>query len=184
MVLGRYLGCDPTELMFNYGVYGKPRLGGTRGQCGWQFNVAHSYTRALIAVAYDRAVGVDIEYVRPIANIDHVIKDVCSVNEQAWLQTLSPQERSREFFECWTRKEAIVKAAGRGLIDTPNQIDVISTNEHVQSIMISDGMGDAAVWDVRALAPGPGYVGMIAAQGQDWHPVYREWCDAAASTPA
>ncbi len=175
MVLGRYLDCGPTELVFDYGVYGKPRLGGTHGRCGWQFNVAHSYTRALIAVAYDRAVGVDIEYVRPIANIDRVIKDVCTVNEQALLQTLSPHKRSRMFFDCWTRKEAIVKATGRGLTDMPNQINVVSTNkEHMESIMIGDGMGEAA-WNMRALAPGPGYVGAIAAQGQDWHPVCCHW---------
>ncbi len=91
------------------------------------------------------------------------------------LHPVPPDDRSRVFFDDWTRKEAIMQATGRGLVDFLNQIRVVSTtNEHVERIMIRDGMY-ATAWHVRALAPGSGYVGALAMPGQDWHPMYEEW---------
>ncbi|MGF1507207.1 MAG: 4'-phosphopantetheinyl transferase superfamily protein [Chloroflexi bacterium] len=97
------------------GPYGKPYL---PAHPVVQFNLSHSAGHIVIAVDRGRAVGVDIEAVRPLP-------DAAALAEVAF----SPAERAAaaadldEFFTLWTRKEALLKAMGTGFAST-EQIDV------------------------------------------------------------
>lgn len=124
VTLGRYLERAPDGLVFAYGAHGKPRLVPDPGEGPWHFNLAHTDTLAVFAVARDRAVGVDAERVRPIAEAVAVAERFFSPRERAWLGATPPEEKAEAFLRIWTRKEACAKAVGRGLEDGLNQLDL------------------------------------------------------------
>jgi 4'-phosphopantetheinyl transferase len=109
-MLRELLGVDARR-SFTYNAYGKPRLENSEVR----FNVSHSRGMAMIAVTRGREVGCDIEWIDPTF-ADHAIAErFFSREEAAMLRGLSEEERRTEFFRCWTRKEAFIKALGVGM---------------------------------------------------------------------
>jgi 4'-phosphopantetheinyl transferase len=105
-LLGERVARDPAELEFKAGAYGRPWLAGFPHV---SFNVSHSGERVLIAVSMQRAVGVDIEELNPALDWRSLSATVC-VKEEA-LRIVSV----RDFYRCWTAKEALLKATGAGI---------------------------------------------------------------------
>ena len=85
-VLGRYLGREPAEIELRFGERGKPMLADPYAPL--RFNLSHSGGLALIAVATDRDVGVDVQAIGA---------------------------KSAGFYVEWTRREAVAKCHGVGL---------------------------------------------------------------------
>ena len=112
-LLARYLDAEVNDIVLSEGPHGKPRLASGPG---WlRFNVAHSDAVAVFAVARDREVGVDLEEIRSDFPIDVVARHFYSPRERAELAGLPEGDRLRAAFDCWTRKEAYLKALGVGL---------------------------------------------------------------------
>ncbi len=89
---------------FEKGPHGKPRLA---GDWAWlRFNLSHSGQLALVAVARDVEVGVDVERIRPLREMHSIAR--------RWLGLDDIADES-EFFRAWTWHEAVVKALGVGL---------------------------------------------------------------------
>ena len=118
-VLADHLGVDPAEIRYErhcehcaHPEHGRPRLVGGRGP---SFSLSHSGPHVLVAVT-DGLVGADIEEAarRPVA--ERVIRRTCTVGEQAWLAGVGEADRSAAFLGLWTRKEAVAKALGLGLV--------------------------------------------------------------------
>jgi 4'-phosphopantetheinyl transferase len=109
-LLGHYLGVEARSLEFEYAAHGKPFV----AEAGIHFNVAHSGEMALFAVG-GLEVGIDIEKVRPLADLMSVAGRFFSEAEARDLASLSGEARSRAFHHCWARKEAYIKALGIGL---------------------------------------------------------------------
>ena len=111
-LLAAHLGAEPHEIAFAYGANGKPALspGG-----GLEFNLSHSGDLAVIALAHDREVGVDVERLRPLSSAQRIAERLWSSGEAAALGTLDEDARLTAFFATWTRKEAVVKALGEGI---------------------------------------------------------------------
>ncbi len=111
-LLGACLDLAPASIEFVRGQWGKPYL---LGACGLAFNLSHSQDRMLLAVGRDRALGVDVEVIRPLANLERLARRCLAPSEwDAW-RNLPEGERVRAFFRFWTLKEALAKACGRGL---------------------------------------------------------------------
>lgn len=105
-LLARYLNCDPKILEFHYGSHGKPFL----RDSSIQFNLAHSQHLALYAVTRDRAVGIDIEQVRAVDQLENLVQRFFLATEARTIQA-----QPDLFFQYWTCKEAFLKATGTGL---------------------------------------------------------------------
>lgn len=164
-LLGSFLRRDPRELRFRRGPHGKPFLLGE----ALEFNVSHSGGLGLVAIAPDRPVGVDLEAVRDLSHFDGMVRRVLSPTEKArWSQV--PEERRLEaFFFAWTQKEAYLKAIGAGLSVSMSDLEVSLDPRQGAELRARAGFPDeAARWGIRAIAPGPGFVGAVAALGQDW----------------
>jgi 4'-phosphopantetheinyl transferase len=114
-VLSRYVDLPPAGVRFAYGPYGKPLLLDGSDPARVRFNLAHSGDVALCAVALDVEVGIDIELVRPNVDVVGIAERFFSASEAERLRALDGELRSKAFFACWTRKEAYVKATGRGV---------------------------------------------------------------------
>jgi 4'-phosphopantetheinyl transferase len=116
IALGACLGAPPAEVRFCYGPNGKPALDAGMNAGGLEFNVAHSHGRLLIAVVRGHAVGIDVEKARPEVEIETIAERFFCPEETRQLRALEPGDARREgFFNCWTRKEAYLKAHGEGI---------------------------------------------------------------------
>lgn len=170
-ILSRYLGADARALRFDYGPHGKPELKGAVVETGEAiaFNLAHSAGLALCAVAAGRAVGVDIERIRPALAAEHIAERFFAANEVATLRGLPGAEQPLAFFRCWTRKEAFIKALGRGLAYPLNRFEVsLAPDEPPALLAIADAPDEVADWTLHELHPGPGYIAALAVAGHGW----------------
>ncbi len=175
-LLGRYLGCDPRELQFSYNPQGKPTLAGEGADL--RFNLAHSHGLALFAVCRGREVGVDLERIRPEFAGEPVARRFFSPREVAVLQTLPAERRHEAFFVCWTRKEAYLKATGKGLSLPLDCFDVtLAPGEPAALLATRHDPAEVQRWSMRALAPAQGYAGALAVEGRGWR-LWRGDCGA------
>jgi 4'-phosphopantetheinyl transferase len=113
-LLAAYADADPCELRVVEGPHGKPVLAAP-GPPALRFNLSHSGETALIAVALEREVGVDVE--QPRRAVDHVAiaRRVLGEAEAQWLAALDPADREHEFLRAWVRWEAVLKCRGTGI---------------------------------------------------------------------
>lgn len=143
-VLGDRLGCSPAAIRFSYGRNGKPIIEGGQGHV--EFNLAHSGGDAVIALSDGAAVGVDIEHLGPIADVESLARLVFSDVELRELE-LTPDPVSA-FLNGWTRKEAYVKALGLGLTAPLREITVSLSG---RAELFSTGLRDQSVSNWRLL---------------------------------
>jgi len=123
-ILGRYLNVDPSRLQFCNGKNGKPSLVDTLGSESIRFNSSKSNGVALFAFTRGREIGVDIEHIRDIPEMEQIAERFFSVKENAAFHTLPQSKKKEAFFNCWTRKEAFIKAIGEGLYCHLDKFDV------------------------------------------------------------
>jgi 4'-phosphopantetheinyl transferase len=166
-ILSRYTGTRPRLLGFDYDRYGKPSLRGEAGAFGLHFNVSHSGGVALYALARGRAVGVDVELVREeFAGFD-IAERFFAEREVAALRALQPGERARAFFDCWTRKEAFVKARGEGLSHPLDRFAVsLAPGEAAALVWTGEDPREAERWSLSALPVGDSYRAALAVEGE------------------
>jgi len=119
-LLGAALEEDPRKLVLEAGAHGKPRLRQGAGASVPRFNVSHSRGIVLIALSRAGEVGVDVEYVDPAVELMDVARTSFHAGDLERMERARTQEeRLQEFYRCWTRKEAVAKADGRGLTLEP-----------------------------------------------------------------
>ena len=178
MILGRYMSVEPRRLEFCYGPHGKPALVETAGTWSPRFNVSHSDGLALYAVTHRQELGVDVERIRPIADVGAIADRFFSAEENAVLHAVPPSRKIEAFFTCWTRKEAYIKATGDGLSLPLDQFDVsLAPGASSALLSIRGAPGAATGWLLRDLALGPEYVAALAVEGHGWHFQYWQWAD-------
>lgn len=170
-VLGGYLHCEPASLRFVQGPQGKPSVVSGNSDHRIRFNLSHSHGLAVLAIARDREVGIDTEFMRADFAGQEIAKRYFSAREVRDLQCLREELRTEGFFLCWTRKEAYVKAKGLGLQIPLASFDV-SLIPNAPVTLRSD---DQSRWRVLSFVPQPGFVGAVVAEGKDWLARYFQW---------
>jgi len=175
-ILGQYLNVHPAQLAFTYESRGKPALAGTADDETLQFNLSHSDGLALFAVARRSSIGVDVERIRPIPEADQIAAKFFSAREGAMLCALSPPEKLEAFFNCWTRKEAYLKATGDGIADALAEIEVsLAPRQNAELLRIAGDAQAASLWALHPLSPAAGFVGALAVQSKELKPVCWHW---------
>jgi 4'-phosphopantetheinyl transferase len=171
-ILAGYLECRPAELRFSYGASGKPALAPGWGADTLRFNLSHSHGLALCAVALSREVGVDLEFVRPLLGDSAIPERFFSPAEVLALRALPAESQPEAFFNCWTRKEAYIKARGEGLSIPLDSFEVSLAPGEPAALVKAP---DRSRWSLRALVPAPGYVAAVVAEGDDWRLRLFNW---------
>jgi 4'-phosphopantetheinyl transferase len=161
LLLARLLKCQPGDVAFSFGPRGKPML---QGDSPIRFNMAHSGSLALYAITLDCEIGVDIEELRDIPEMEQVASHYFSKAEAAQLLSIGAEIAAREaFFRCWTRKEAYIKAIGDGLYLPLDQFQVtLLSDAPAKFIHIGNDSAAAAEWTLQHLDPAPNYLGALA----------------------
>jgi 4'-phosphopantetheinyl transferase len=168
VLLSTYLGINSEQLQFAYADKGKPSLEETqRGAIN--FNLAHSHGMAIYAFAHQRAVGVDLEYVREELAGEKIAERFFSRREVEMLKKVPAELRKQAFFNCWTRKEAYIKARGDGLSMPLDQFDV-SLGPGDPAALLRNHMEPAETtrWTMRSIPAPSGYVAALVVEGHDW----------------
>jgi 4'-phosphopantetheinyl transferase len=169
ILLSGYMKCEPRSLRFSYNAYGKPSLGMDGIEQAVRFNLSHSRGLGLYAFSLDHEVGIDVEYMKPDIEVERLARHSFSPNERAVLHSLSPEERLQGFYNAWTRKEAYIKARGRGLSLALDSFDVsLRPGESAALLQSREDAREPARWRFVALQPGEDYAGALAVEGQDW----------------
>lgn len=178
-IICRYLLIAPDKVDFRYGLNGKPGLPESSGRPPLRFNVSHSHKLALFAFTRNREVGLDLEYMREDLADDGIADRFFSPREVSMLHELPASQRTRGFFNCWTRKEAYVKATGGGLSVPLDQFAVsLAPGEPAALLSTDHGSQELARWSLEELSPGAGYVAAIAIEGSDYNLRYWQWADS------
>lgn len=160
MILGRYLRVNASELRFHYGEHGKPSVIETIGNRTIQFSLSHSNGVALFAFTRDSEIGVDIEHMHDIFEMEQIAERFFSKKENEVFQSLPKSQKREAFFKGWTCKEAFVKALGDGLSWPLDNFEVsLLPSESAKLLRVGGDSREAGRWSIQYLTPTPNYVG-------------------------
>jgi 4'-phosphopantetheinyl transferase len=177
-VLGRYLQAPPGCISYRYNAFGKPELSPEFGG-RLKFNLSHSAGLALIAIAADSSVGVDLETIRAQSDYAEIARSFFSAAEVEQLIALPSHPCAEAFFSCWTKKEAYVKACGDGLAMPLHSFSVPLTTDPahgpVDHCVASNEAVPAKRWSFYTLQPAPGHIGALAIEGSGWRLSQWQW---------
>lgn len=169
-VLSRYLGVPPRHLQFEYGRYGKPFLAAGFENDALRFNLAHSHELVLFAITRNREIGIDLEYIRRELEYLQVAERFFSPKEASFLRDQPAALQQEVFFTGWTRKEAYIKAKGKGFSLSLSDFDVSLTPGHSAKLLrTGNDSKEASRWSLVDLKPGNDYLATLAVEGHDWH---------------
>ena len=175
-ILASYLQMKPEELRFQTGPQGKPALLNVTGDKRTYFNLSHSNDLALFAINSRSEVGIDVEYVRKDVDTEQIAARFFSPKEIRCLNALSFELRREGFFRCWTRKEAYIKATGKGLSLPLNQFAVsVGPTEPLATLEIRAVTEERLNYSLFDVSPGADYVGAVAVEGFDWQLSHWKW---------
>ena len=175
LLLGRYLDLSPRSIAFVHGPHGKPYLA-PGCPLDISFNISHSAAIALFAFARDREVGIDVEQVRSDVEIEQLAERFYSPRESSAILALPPDLRNDAFFTCWVRKEAFLKAVGKGIAYGLDRVEVFrSPLEPLPARVELKVPDDPSPWRVLTLHPGAGFKGALVTRGEDWEEVLWEF---------
>ncbi len=150
-ILAGYVGVAPERLDFAHGSHGKPVLRGG----ALQFSLSHSHGLMMLAVA-DVDVGCDIERIDPGLEWAPLADRLFAPAERDALRRLPDAEACRGFYDCWSRKEAYVKAIGLGLSQALDSFEVSVGRE--ARLLAQDG------WAIADAPPRDGFAGAVVAR--------------------
>jgi 4'-phosphopantetheinyl transferase len=189
-LLGAYLGIRPELVRFTYGPRGKPFLElipsplspipGERGQDAGAlfFNLSNSHELALVGFMLGREIGVDVEHLKPMPDCEKISERFFSESERKVLRELPAERKEEAFFNCWTRKEAYLKAVGEGLAAPLDSFDVtLAPGEPPRMLTLRGDAAAASRWWFQHYEIAPDYIGALAverqSEGEEW--VVRTW---------
>jgi len=163
-LLGARLGVRPESVELVYGARGKPALANS-GRNSLRFNLSHRDDLAVYALSWGCDVGIDVEAIRPLPDADAVAARFFSRPEHAAYRALEPRDRPLGFFQCWTRKEAFIKALGEGLSHQLDSFDVsLAPGAPAELLRVEPVPGDDRGWRLASFFPAPGFVAAVVAE--------------------
>jgi 4'-phosphopantetheinyl transferase len=172
-ILSLYLDCAPHQVHFSYSEYGRPSLGGSHADFQLNFNLAHSGSLVLYGITRRQAIGVDLELIRFDFELEQVARRFFSPEEAGCLLSLPADARRKAFFDCWTRKEAFIKAKGMGFSLLLDQFDVsLLPGEPAALLETKWDKTESSYWSLRGIDVHPDYAAAVAVYGHEWQPRY------------
>lgn len=164
MILGQYLHIAPQEVQLGVQAAGKPVVKFPK-QPVIHFNLTHAGQLAAVAVS-EKPVGVDIEQIDHNMRFDEVVPQFMSVHEQAIFRRLPMNLKATAFYCCWTRKEAYVKALGKGLGYPIKQVTV-SLSQQIEPWKDEYDPDEQKKWHMFHLKVPHGYMGAVVGQEKE-----------------
>jgi 4'-phosphopantetheinyl transferase len=170
VLLQGYLDVAAADIVFSYSKRGKPKV---TFETDVEFNVSHSGGVAVFAFARGVDIGVDVEKVKPIAELENIARRHFCAQECAQLIAQPEHERADAFFRCWTRKEAYIKATSDGLSAPLDQFQVTFLKDvECRFVHINGDEEEASRWALQNLELPAGFAGAVAYRGEKRKLIY------------
>ena len=166
-ILARYTGEAAEAMVLLAAEKGKPYLA---EHPDIRFNLSHSGSWAMVAVAHKRELGVDIECIRRERSTDGIAERFFAPAEVRELKDTAEERRVPAFFACWSRKEAYIKARGEGLGIPLDSFEVSLGEEAVLR-----KAEDRERWSMCSLRAPAGYAAALVVEGSSWRVRQLEW---------
>jgi 4'-phosphopantetheinyl transferase len=144
LLLSKLVSKSPRDLIFDSTGNKKPTL------LGQEFNTSHSGQYAVIAIG-TKPVGIDIEKIDHTFQFEDIVSRYFSSEEQMYLKA---RNTSHDFFHLWTRKEAMLKATGEGLVNNLHNLNCVPYQ------VLRNGL----LYQLTTFGPEAGYVMSIASE--------------------
>lgn len=175
-ILSMYVEMAPGDLVFCYGLKGKPELSAQQAGREIKFNLSHSRDVGLLTVARAQSVGVDIEFIDYDFASDEIATRFFSVKEVDTWRNLSSSQKAGAFFSCWTRKEAYIKALGEGLSVPLDSFDVaFGPGVEAALLRVASLPHEVARWSMYNVEAPAGYAAALVIEGQGHRLRRRPW---------
>ncbi len=168
ILLGHYLQTDPADVPLVTMKNGKPVVAASFYSKRIRFNLSYSDERAMFGITSVRPIGVDIEKIRQIPEIPHIIANHFSAAEKALIEELTGAKRLWQFYRCWVKKEALVKAQGAGLRALSASV-IEKKEKNGMNILktLDEDTGVHEDWAQEYLEPGEGWAAAAVVQGDN-----------------
>jgi 4'-phosphopantetheinyl transferase len=158
------LGKDPRDIAIDSSCFdcGKPH--GKPKVDGLEVSISHSGDWVALAVTDADPVGVDVEEVRD-AEVDDLAGIAFSPAELAVFKAVPKQDRKGAFFTYWSRKEAVVKATGKGMSVPMSKLTLTAHDEPPRVVSSEAPEVDVSTVHMADLHAGDGYRASVAVFG-------------------
>jgi 4'-phosphopantetheinyl transferase len=174
-ILSGYLDRSPGELQFGQNSFGKPHLKGM-GLETLNFNMSHSGDVVVVGVTRGRVVGIDVEMIRPMKEFASIARLNFTPQECAFIENSPAGIQQQAFFKSWARKEAVIKAVGKGLSMPLNTFDAsILPGEQGRRLTLPADAPEIESWWLKDLSVPDGYVGAVVVERAIAALEYRTW---------
>lgn len=169
IILSRYIHIDPGQICLRYNSFGKPMLNERIGRNYIHFNLSRTDDLALFAITKDRKIGVDVESINLDIEIEGIVERFFSSDEVTALRSLPVELRHKAFFQCWTCKEAFIKAKGKGLTIPLDSFSISLNPEKSPDLVCSKFCADeASRWSLYTFDLGINYCAGLAVEGHNF----------------
>ncbi len=162
LLLSFYLNTRPEDVKLGSHKKGKPFLINERSI---YFNLSHSHELCVYAFSPDGEVGIDIEKIRELPDIDLLIEKNLTPGEKKYF-TGNPETRKTRFFQFWTYKESYLKAIGEGMRLTPENLEFSLEDGTIALKSVNYGF-ESADWLFKGFSRSGNFTGTLTYTGRD-----------------
>ncbi len=170
LILSHYLELTPERIIFKHNRYGKPELANVNDRCSLQFNLTHSRVLALLAIADNRRVGIDLEWLDRPTKVRAIADRFFAPEEAAEIKALPSALQRKAFFRCWTAKEAYLKAIGIGLHGSLSDNRILNCHKVSSDAMrLVQGVKENKKWTIIPIEVSDDYIATLVAEDNSFH---------------
>lgn len=171
IILSRYLDESPAGINFSYHEKGKPYLKDN----SLKFNLAHSGGKAVYALTMNNELGIDLEIMKELPDALDIASRFFSESEVSEFKNVSVENVKTAFFNCWTRKEAFIKAIGEGLSYPLADFSVtLKPGDEPKFLWIKNDPDEVNKWSLININAHDNFISSLAIKTSDTRIVYKE----------
>jgi len=156
LLLSFYLKISPEKIKIGRHTKGKPF---SEDNTNLRFNMSNSGRKVVYAFSMDEEVGIDLEYLRDLDDLNELISKNFTSKEIDYINKIETEKKQR-FFKFWTIKEAYLKAIGEGMRLPPDKLEFTVENGKfkLQSVC---GISEQDDWVFEDFSIAKDYVGTL-----------------------
>lgn len=163
LILASYLGAEPASVPIRIDPRGKPYLESSE----IEFNLSHSKNILLVGLNLANPLGIDVQEVYKITNLQTILRNHFSIREQEFLTSVPEARYLEEFFSLWSAKEAYLKALGAGFQEASKDLNILPLEADSEYYRVEGKTSRlvAGSWTIQSLKISKGYQAALAVLG-------------------